>query len=78
MIEYSLTFINLLIRESCSIEFDDKVVITGGRKSGGEGTSKVSVYDVYGFVQYLPDLIVGRKQHGCGHYINSNNEMVSS
>ena len=68
--------INYFIRHACSIEFDDKVVLTGGWKKGGDGLSLVAVYDVDGFVEYLPDLIVGRYEHGCGHYINSNNENV--
>ena len=68
---------NQSYRQACSIELDDKVIITGGWKSGGLGIETVAVYDANGFVEYLPDLRFGRLQHGCGHYINSNNEIVS-
>ena len=67
---------NQSYRQACSIELDDKVIITGGWKSGGLGIETVAVYDENGFVEYLPDLRFGRLQHGCGHYINSNNEIV--
>ena len=26
----------------------------------------------------LPDLLTGRGSHGCGHYVNNDNKMVSS
>ena len=63
------------IRAACSIEFDDKVVVTGGWGDGW-GIKRVTVYDVHGFVEFLPNMIHGRKDHGCGHYINNNNEIV--
>ena len=68
---------NQSYRQACSIELDDKVIITGGWKSGGLGIETVAVYDENGFVEYLPDMNFNRQDHGCGHYINSNNEIVS-
>ena len=69
-----------MLRLACSIEFDDKVVITGGLQDPETweflGIGTVSVYDVNGFVNYLPNMTIGRLEHGCGHYVNSNNKIV--
>ena len=44
--------------------------------TGGLHTSNtVSVYNTAGWVEDLPDMQQGRYDHGCGHYINSNNDM---
>ena len=36
----------------------------------------VSVYSTEGWIEDLPDLLLGRSSHGCGHYINDDNRMV--
>ena len=57
--------------EACAIELDDKVIVTGGVKN----SLTVSVYNTVGWVEDLPKMQQGRFDHGCGHFINSNNEM---
>ena len=37
----------------------------------------VSVYSTQGWIEDLPDLLTGRQSHGCGQFVNSDNEMVS-
>jgi len=60
------------LNEACAIELDDKVIVTGGVKN----SLTVSVYNTAGWVEDLPNMQQGRFDHGCGHFINSNNEMV--
>ena len=57
---------------ACSIELDDKVIVTGGE----ETKTRVDVYTMEGWSMELPDLTTGRWDHGCGHYINTNDKMV--
>ena len=65
---------HLCIRDACTIQFDDKVVVTGGTL---ENSRRVSVYNIDGWVEDLPDLNEGRSGwHGCGHYVDSNNDIV--
>ena len=45
--------------------------------TGGEiYLKKVIVYNIDGWVEDLPDLNTGRIDHGCGHYVDNNNEIV--
>ena len=67
----------LIFSDACSIEFEDKVIITGGLYSGVFST-KASVYNHSGFVADLADLNVPRYDHGCGSYLNENNQKVLS
>ena len=39
-------------------------------------TSRVSVYNEGGWVKDLPSLNLGRSNHGCGHFVNTDNKMV--
>ena len=63
----------LLVREACSIELEDQVIVTGGEFT----RTRVDVYNMEGWVMELPELNPGRRNHGFGHYINSNNKMVN-
>ena len=38
--------------------------------------SKVTMYDSQGRISGLPEINVGRFDHGCGHYVDNNNEIV--
>jgi len=66
----------------CSIQFDEYVIITGGIKDcenddcTNPRVDTVSKYNIEGWVEYLPSLNTARSQNGCGHYINSNGEVV--
>ena len=66
----------MIIRSACAIEFPDVLILTGGTHT----RSKVSVYnmgnDSPGYLSDLPDLQVGRADHGCGHYINGESRKV--
>ena len=59
-------------RAACSIQFNEKVIVPGGQFT----ETTVSVYNIGGWVEDLPDLNTGREQHGCGHYVDSENNMV--
>ena len=61
---------------SCTIELEDKVIVTGGVPSP-EMSKKVVEYNAYGWVKDLPDLNEERDFHGCGHYVDNNNNMVN-
>ena len=36
----------------------------------------VTVYNKKGWVEDLPSLNQGRRSHGCGHYVNTENKLV--
>ena len=40
------------------------------------GSDMVTVYNEQGWVEELPTLNIGRDQHACGHFINSDNKVV--
>ena len=63
-------------RSGCSIQLEDKVILTGGRDQEGNTMANVTVYNNGGFVKDMPSLNTGRFYHGCGHYVNSDNKMV--
>ena len=48
-------------------------MITGG----GAFQNEVKVYDNEGWVENLPFLSEGRRFHGCGHYVDSFDNIVS-
>ena len=58
-------------RYACSIELKEMVILTGGTKE-----NKVTVYNNKGFVEDWPELKTGRFNHGCGHFINTDNKVV--
>ena len=63
-------------RSGCSIQLEDKVILTGGRDQEGNTMANVTVYNNGGFVKDMPRLNTGRFYHGCGHYVNTDNKMV--
>ena len=68
--------IKIITRSACAIEFSDTLILTGGE----ETRSKVSVYNMAndnpGYVADLPELQVGREDHGCGYYIDGDSKRV--
>ena len=58
---------------ACSIELDNKVIVTGGTFN----QTRVFVYNMDGWIMELPQLITGRFGHGCGQYINTDDKMVN-
>ena len=64
-----------LSRESCSIDMGDQVIITGGLWMAA---TRVTVYNSLGFVADWPSLKIGRVQHGCGHFVNTDNNVVGA
>ena len=62
---------------ACSIQLEEKVIITGGRGEGGaQVTARVTVYNISGFVMDLPNLMHGRRNHGCGYFVNQDSKVV--
>ena len=63
---------------SCSIQFDDYVIITGGSDIWWQITVQdtVSVYDDNGWVKDLAPLLVAVYGHACGYYYNGENNLV--
>ena len=52
----------------------DHVLITGGED--GFSSRSVQKYNEQGWIRDLPQMQQGRKHHGCGYYINDNNDLV--
>ena len=61
---------------ACSIELEDKVILTGGVIDGDDSLT-VSIYDRNGWLRDLPNLQSARRDHGCGHYVDNRNRVVS-
>ena len=51
---------------------EETVIITGGFKT----RTQVTVYNTEGFVEDWPSLNTGRYYHGCGHFVNTHNQVV--
>ena len=49
------------------------MIVTGGVKS----KRRVTVYNTQGWLEDWPSLHRSRIQHGCGHYVNTEDKMVS-
>ena len=62
--------------EACGIGLLETVVVTGGYNPFSS-KSTVVVYNTSGMVEQLPDLRTPRKEHACGYYVDSNNQVVS-
>ena len=63
------------LRDACSIGLKETVVVTGGGNVHSQST--VEVYNTSGMVEQLPDMRTPRREHACGHYVDSNNQVVS-
>ena len=72
LITIVVSLILILFRNACTIELNDKVIVTGGKYS----LNRVEVYTLDGWIKELPELITGRFNHACGHYINTAGEKV--
>merc|ERR1712228_596098 len=59
------------IISACSINLGSSVLLTGGW-DGSDVTTRVSEYNVAGFVRDLPPLQQGRDNHGCSYYDNDD------
>ena len=55
----------------------EKVVITGsGQWHMNKTSAIVSVYNMTGWIEDWPSMKYARFYHGCGHYVNNENEKV--
>ena len=52
----------------------DIYVVIGGEEK--VGLRKVGLYNDYGFVRNLPDLVKGRYNHACAGFQDINGDMV--
>ena len=59
-----------LFRHACSIQEDDRVVITGGHSA-----RTVSVYDENGWIADLPNLIEERLGHACTSFVSEGKKV---
>ena len=59
-------------REACTIDMGEYVVVTGGAAT----PRQVAAYRATGWDADLPSLATGRRDHACGHYVNSDNHGV--
>ena len=59
-------------RDVCTIEADELVIVTGGWYT----RNTVTEYNIDGWVRELPDLNMGRYDHGCGYFVNDNQQIV--
>ena len=58
---------------ACSIQMEKTVIITGGYLA----RSRVQEYDLDGATESdLPDLIWGRHDHACGHYVHNGKTVI--
>ena len=71
--------LSFVLRDGCSIELTDTVVVTGGLATESALTpiATVQVYDINGPVQTLPTLITARWSHACAHFRSSLGQDVS-
>ena len=68
----------LFFGSACAIELEDTVVVTGGWSLFTGPIATVQVYTISGPQEQLPDLMIGRYQHACAHFVDSENSVVSS
>ena len=55
----------------------DQYVVIGGAGPGWmSGLRNVTLYNDYGFVRNLPDLVLGRWNHACAGFQDINGDMV--
>merc|ERR1711973_736869 len=57
---------------ACSIELPEMFILTGGRFTN----TTVSRYSTSGWMEDLPELNEGRKNHGCGYFYNEDMQRV--
>ena len=67
----------LFFSSACAIELEDTVVVTGGWSLFTGPFATVQVYTISGPQEQLPDLMTGRYQHACAHFVDSENRVVS-
>ena len=68
-------FLSSFFSQACSIELEDRVVVTGG--GGYYDGNRVQVYNISGLVETLPNINTPRVGHACGQFLNSDGVIVS-
>ena len=68
--------------DACSIELEDRVVVTGGSYTPASSDrphahGRVAVYSAGGGAEEWPGLATPRLQHGCGHYVSGDSRVVA-
>ena len=72
MILADMSIMLAVCREACTIDMGEYVVVTGGAAT----PRQVTAYRATGWEADLPSLGTGRRDHACGHYVNSDNHGV--
>ena len=74
LVTLNIYFVIIFISSyACAIEFQDRVVVTGGLYS----MSTVQEYTLSGAQEQLPSLRTGRYSHACAYYLDSQDRVVS-
>ena len=60
--------------EGCGIPDGDSIILTGGART----ENRASRYTVNGWLENLPDLKIGRTNHGCASYTAEDGSKVRS
>ena len=65
---------------ACSIELPEMFILTGGADTRYDtlALTTVSRYSTSGWMEDLPELNEGRRNHGCGYFFNDDMQTVSS
>lgn len=72
---------DLYYRYACAIDMGEKFVLTGGQGDNAEGPygpsiTRVTEYNINGFVKDLQEMMTPRFLHGCSHFTNKDNQNV--
>ena len=65
-----------LFSGACAIADDNSVIITGGSSGYGSGyLDNVTRYNMEGFVESLPNLLLAREFHGCTSFVQNEKKV---
>ena len=72
-------YTHFLLRLACAIPDGDSVIMTGGynySSGGNDSLTRVSRYTrEQGWVEDLPELLIGREDHGCASYTKDDEKV---
>ena len=77
-----MCYTNFLFRLACAIPDGDSVILTGGynySSGGNDSLTRVSRYNrKLGWVEDLPELKIGREDHGCASYTKDDEKVFTT
>ena len=63
-----------LLSGACAIADDNSVIITGGGWNG-DYYDNVTRYNMKGYVETLPNMLLGRSYHGCTSFVQNGKKV---